>query len=274
MANGEQTELHKELSLKTERVQELELEKEALNKKVAGIEASLARWIFRACDYKSEVTKLSERCASNEQFTSDMSAELSSVNVQLAEWATKISELEASLADKIAQVSELDALWKSAQVKLASLSDEKDRRDAQTQTQSSVVESARLVSNKTSGLVAQTAAKLHQLINSTSIEKDDTRVETRTAPVQSTSSSSLETAGSINQKRVESLTSEIAQLKSKLDTLILEKNSYKCKNEELTSDLNSLKQTLLHSSSTTTSPTTTTATTTPTQVFIVITSFD
>ena len=66
------------------------------------------------------------------------------------------------------------------------------------------------------------------------------------APTKTTSSSALETAG-CSQKRIESLTTEIAQLKSKLDGLILEKNSYKCKNEELTSDLNSLKQSLEHS---------------------------
>jgi hypothetical protein len=37
------------------RVSELELEIDTMSKKNSSLEASLARWIFRACDYKAEI---------------------------------------------------------------------------------------------------------------------------------------------------------------------------------------------------------------------------
>jgi chromosome segregation ATPase len=45
------------------RIEELEMEKKMMETKLGNIEASLARWIFRACDDKAELTKLQEKTA-------------------------------------------------------------------------------------------------------------------------------------------------------------------------------------------------------------------
>jgi chromosome segregation ATPase len=239
----------KELEQKNERIRELELEKEALNKKLVSIEASLARWIFRACDYKSDVSKLNEKWSSSEQVINDLSRDLAEANKRVAVTQDKLNELTQSLDIQVRQVSELSVLNKDLEVRVKLLQVvPKEFTEAQTQT-SVEAQHGRLVGAKTSGLVAQTAAKLHQLINSTGLEKEELRKDESTTlavvkTAQSTSSSSLETAAGCTNKRIESLTSEISQLKTKLDALILERNSYKCKNDELTSDLNSLRQTL------------------------------
>ena len=235
----------KELTLNKERISELELEKEALSKKLVSIEASLARWIFRACDYKSDLSKLNEKWSSSEQVINELTQDLAESNKNLDETKTKLNELTHSLDIHVRQVSELTALNKELELELESLRVvPKEKIDVHTQT-SVEPQPSRLVGPKTSGLVAQTAAKLHQLIHSTCLDKDELRKEELTVkPTQSTSSSSLDTAAGCNTKRIETLMSEINQLKTKLDTLILEKNAYKCKNDELLSDLNSLKQTM------------------------------
>lgn len=49
------------LELKQQRINELEIELDSLNSKLKNIEACLARWIFRACDYKLDLDKLKEK---------------------------------------------------------------------------------------------------------------------------------------------------------------------------------------------------------------------
>jgi hypothetical protein len=73
------------------RVDELELEKEALNKKLNSIEASLARWIFRACDYKSDLSTSNERCAKLEKEIGNLKENLNRVEV---EHSNKLEELQ------------------------------------------------------------------------------------------------------------------------------------------------------------------------------------
>lgn len=49
-----------EIEAQKQRVEELEVQKKMMETKLANIEAALARWIFRACDDKTELTKLKE----------------------------------------------------------------------------------------------------------------------------------------------------------------------------------------------------------------------
>jgi hypothetical protein len=90
-----------QMQMSKRRIDELELEKEALNKKLNSIEASLARWIFRACDYKSDLSASNQRCATLEKELEELKEKLNS--------------------EQIAHSSRLDELQKESSLRLDEL---------------------------------------------------------------------------------------------------------------------------------------------------------
>ena len=213
-----------EIKLKIQRIDELELEKDALNKKLNNIESSLARWIFRACDYKSDVTKSNEKCQSLESKISDTSQdlneakekhrdELESLNSKLNEYVSKIDELKLKLSSKEKEISEVNKKLNDFQ----EMANSKINLDVAIQTEieaSSSVSNTKLPnSNSKTGLVAQAAAKLNQVIVKNGEANQSEEASTK-------------------------IFNEISNLKARIDSLILERNSFKIKNEELTRELN------------------------------------
>lgn len=213
-----------EIKLKIQRIDELELEKDALNKKLNNIESSLARWIFRACDYKSDVTKSNEKCQSLESKISDMNQELNevkekhrdeveSLQSKLNDYVSKIDELNLKLSSKEKEISEVNKKLNDYQ----EIANSKRNLDVAIQTEieatSSVSNTKLPNSNSKTGLVAQAAAKLNQML-------------VKNGEANQTEESSTK------------ISNEIFNLKAKIDSLILERNSFKIKNEELTRELN------------------------------------
>lgn len=170
---------------KTQRINELELELETLNKKLASIEASLARWIFRACDYKSDLTKLNEKLSNYEQLTLDLEQTQAKLNCLL----------QKRVSNSQTQTLAIESKESSVQTNLI------EKINSSSQTES-----------KQPGLVAQQAAKLNQI--------------------------ALENQNSLKHKQPSVNVNELASLKLKVDNLVLEKNSFKVKNDELLRELN------------------------------------
>ena len=93
------TKLNIMLSVKMQRIRELELEIDALNNRVTSIESSLARWIFRACDYKADLEKAKEASSSIDQELADakrivayLEANLSQVSKELEAKTVELSK--------------------------------------------------------------------------------------------------------------------------------------------------------------------------------------
>lgn len=85
-----------EIVLKQQRINELEMELESLNNKLKNIEACLARWIFRACDYKLDLDKLKEKSEVYEQ----QRVELEQTRTKLADALGRVDVLTNELEIK------------------------------------------------------------------------------------------------------------------------------------------------------------------------------
>ncbi|CAF0710620.1 unnamed protein product [Brachionus calyciflorus] len=165
------------LQYKTQRISELELDLETLNKKLASIEASLARWIFRACDYKSELTKVNEKMSNYDQIVAEL------------------SEKKAELT-KLVEISKIDGSTQTQIVEMLPKKIQTDKGKCETiGVQTDKVE-------KSVGIVAQQAAKFDQLAQ--------------------------------NQPRP---SNALTELKLKIDHLTLERNNFRCKNQELLEEI-------------------------------------
>lgn len=81
-----------------QRVSELELEIEVLNNRITSIESSLARWIYRACDYKTDADKAREKCSKAEQ-------DLAEFKIQYDENITSLDALKKELEEKSTELS-------------------------------------------------------------------------------------------------------------------------------------------------------------------------
>ena len=231
---------HDELIIKNHRIEELELEREALTKKVASIEASLARWIFRACDYKADLTKSNEKLSDVEFKFAEMSSNLTNstqmhestlndLNTKLDQQSIEICHLKQDMETKVIELKKLNEKLKVQNEEINDLTSKLEQKmqvqDAHTQTVNEPFTKL-LVSSKSSGLVAQTAAKLSQLINN-----DDYK------------QASNQPQSSI----IESLNNEIEHLKSKLDSALIEKTSFKSKIDELKQEIESLNKKITNS---------------------------
>lgn len=213
-----------DLLLKQQRIDELELDKETLNKKLTSIESSLQRWIFRACDYKSDLTKSNEKLVDLESRFAELHADwlqLKDANdsklVELqATLALNVSQLEEMKKELTAKCDEASVLKESLREKSESLAQWESRALAKAKLIDAHTQTGLLMTNKSSGLVAQTAAKLSQLISN-----DDFRPTVQPA------------TGSIESIKLESITNELNQLKSKLDSVTMERNLFKSKTEEM-----------------------------------------
>jgi predicted nucleic acid-binding Zn-ribbon protein len=86
------------ISVKSQRIGELELEIEALNKRIGSIESSLARWIFRACDYKADLDKAREQETGKE-------GDLAAAKQSLEEYEAKVARLSRELETCTAELS-------------------------------------------------------------------------------------------------------------------------------------------------------------------------
>ena len=270
-----------QLALANERIGELELEKSALEKKVASIESSLARWIFRACDYKSDLGKASDECARVEARCGELDAERQRLQSSLAHVHELSVKSEARSSRLGERVSELDAEVRRLNDELAGLTNinvkltttieqfaalqatsksqqldhdqEQERRNtpsvavetssvgvwaqpelvhAETQTHSQAQAQAphhdapppvkMLVSNKSTGtVVAQTVAKLTQMLASGATSSALVEQTPQQQQQQQVASVDLATP------------SQLAALKAKLDACTLERNAFKCKNDEM-----------------------------------------
>jgi len=247
-------EVQDDVRLKNEKIAELELEKEALSKKLNSIESSLARWIFRACDYKSDMDKSNEKCMELENklkeadekylvVKKDNEHETKSLKSELNEKTGMIEKLKEELESREKRVHTLSESNQYLEKFVREL-EEKLRKpelsDAHTQTLNDPYTKMLITNNKT-GVVAQTAAKLSQLIKSSSNshvsslanENDDANVKAKVAPNQLIAECIQNENLANANRRIEILTNEIEQLKTKMDSLVQENHSLMAQNHKL-----------------------------------------
>lgn len=174
--------LNELLNYKTQRVSELELDLEALRQKSLNIEATLTRWIFRACDYNSELTKLKAKFADYDEIRSEF-------------------ELNKNLLNNYVNIEKSEIYTQT----------ESHVDDESTQTDQVEVNNVGLQTEKLEkvGIVAQQAAKFDQMAEQ------------------------LKPALGTGQKSSNAMT----ELRHKIDHLTLERNNFKCKNQELEEEL-------------------------------------
>ena len=84
------------LALKQQRINELEMELDTLNNKLKNIEACLARWIFRACDYKLDLDKMKEKGEMYEQQRSELEQTRGKLSEALEKVDMLTNELETT----------------------------------------------------------------------------------------------------------------------------------------------------------------------------------
>ncbi|RNA41050.1 serine threonine- kinase MRCK alpha isoform X3 [Brachionus plicatilis] len=175
--------LNELLNYKTQRVSELELDLEALRQKSLNIEATLTRWIFRACDYNSELTKLKAKFSDYEEIRTELEN-----NKDLLEKLVNIKKSEICIQTEICGA------------------------DKSAQTHPIEVNHVGLQTERTekSGMVAQQAAKFDQLAEQ------------------------LKPAATARPSNA------LTELRQKIDHLTLERNNFRCRNQELEQELNAL----------------------------------
>lgn len=84
-------------AMKQQRINELEMELDTLNNKLKNIEACLARWIFRACDYKLDLDKMNEKKELYEQQTVELEQTRAKLSESLIKVGILTNELEIRL---------------------------------------------------------------------------------------------------------------------------------------------------------------------------------
>jgi chromosome segregation ATPase len=84
-------------AMKQQRINELEMELDTLNNKLKNIEACLARWIFRACDYKLDLDKMNEKKEVYEQQTVELEQTRAKLSESLIKVGILTNELEIRL---------------------------------------------------------------------------------------------------------------------------------------------------------------------------------
>ncbi len=213
--------LNIELQEKSQRISELEVEIEALNKRMNSIESSLARWIFRACDYKADLEKAKEKSSGAE-------IELEDAKNTIADFQSTLNQLGRELESKTRELSRymgIECQDKETETDCVDL----DEQCIQTESidydevgiQTDAITKTTVIP---SGLVAQQAAKLNEL--------------TQKNKVRHNSQDQVDTVSNTSGKN------DLNTLRQKIDNLVLEKNSYKVRNDELMRELENVTHNL------------------------------
>jgi len=223
-------------------VEELEVEKKMLETKNTNIEASLARWIFRACNDNTECTKLKEKITEiekeKEALVTDMQQLRTDRDNSLKLFKLNQANLDSTkqiLAEANAQLEKTSVVNSALELKNMELMDRlavlENRNTCDVTVQTECVDTASAYSQTEAAVTS--SSKLNDLASSSSstghvaniAAKFNGRVANATSPVSAGSGCvDIDTAG---------LQNELKSVRHKNDHLILEKHALKSRNDEL-----------------------------------------
>ena len=239
--------LKQEIEQLKQKIDELTLEKVALETKLDSIEKSLQRWIFRACDDKCNLKNSEEKCekleadlktltSENQTIQADREAEakiLELNKIQLSDIQLTLEQTQLLLTDKENHVNRLTTLTNQLEVENQELVLRleyylnKTYSDMDTQT-------TEVQNNNTNNKTTSSCSKLNELsaMNNGHVAKTAAKFNTNTQPVVNTLQS---------QTSSSDINTELKSVKLKNDNLIIEKSQLKFKNDELKFENEELK---------------------------------
>jgi chromosome segregation ATPase len=250
-----------------ENIINLEMEKASMENKLNSLEASLTRWIFRACDYKTDLQEAQAECFELKAEITNLKTNLTELNERLAEYKDYENTLATNKAlnqDKANAQSELNRLngvittlkndneklinqlKKSEQTSTVVLNKlEKDLQDANKQIQS-CKDSTRVKDV----LVAKLESENEDLKTfNADLKRKELDMKEKLDKNKMDCNELIELKKQVEQfksetnyllKKNDTLASENQQLKKKSDLHLLEKNSIKHKMDEIMVDYEKL----------------------------------
>jgi len=207
--------LKQEIEQLKQKIDELTLEKVALEKKFDSIEKSLQRWIFRACDDQCNVKKLEEKCEKLEADIKTLTSENQRIKAakesetKLLELTTLSNQLEVENQELVLR---LENYWNKVFCNMGTQTEVQNNN--KTTSSCSKLNELAAVNN---GHVAKTAAKFN------------------------TNTNTNQPAGLHPQTSSSDVNPELKSVKIKNDNLIIEKSQLKFKNDELKFENDELK---------------------------------
>jgi len=236
--------LKQEIEQLKQKIDELTLEKVALEKKFDSIEKSLQRWIFRACDDQCNLKKLEEKCEKLEADIKTLTSEnqrikaakesetklLELSQIQLNDTQLILDQTRLLLTDKENHINRLTTLSNQLEVEnqelVLRLENYWNKVFFNMGTQTEVQNN-----NKTTS----SCSKLNELaaVNNGHVAK--------TAAKFNTNTNTNQPAGLHPQTSSSDVNPELKSVKIKNDNLIIEKSQLKFKNDELKFENDELK---------------------------------
>jgi chromosome segregation ATPase len=262
-----------------ENVKHLELEKSLLTEKLSSIEASLTRWIFRACDYKTELQEIKHDF---DELKKEMN-EIKGHQNKSSEYEKKFKDLEIKYESEKTQQSKLklqqatlDADLEHSKQIIKNLNEKLEKLNFDLKNSSSSIESILKEREKQSNDKIGVINKQNESLNSLNqkleeeksqmekeneiskknlnelkrkIESNENEIKDLKDKLSKFEDKDLKSANdrlkSENQylsKKIESLLNDNNSIKKKFDTNFLENNSIKCKYDEAVRELNEIRR--------------------------------